>query len=128
MLELLPQSSGNILGLKLTDTLHKNDYKIAEPEFIHARQEGTKVRLLLWYDNFVGTNLDGLWNRLKLFDEHRHLIERIAIVGSDTAEESWPQLDVPRHYFELSEMDTAWAWLQKPLAEVSLYNYPQEFY
>ncbi|BCL80938.1 STAS/SEC14 domain-containing protein [Ktedonobacteria bacterium brp13] len=110
VIEVLPRSSDNILGLKLSGIIHHQDYQRIFPIFERTREAHGKLRLLLNYDDFAGWDTHGLWDDMRFNTKYRHTVERIAIVGGDD-EESWPRFTVPKKYFAPQEMDAAWDWL-----------------
>ncbi len=59
MVEKLPQSSGNVLGFKLSGKLHDEDYKHLVPVAEEAIQAHGKVRLVAHPTDFHGWDLYG---------------------------------------------------------------------
>ncbi|MBA4188857.1 MAG: STAS/SEC14 domain-containing protein [Planctomycetaceae bacterium] len=117
MIEKLPSPSDKVLGFKLSGKLHDADYKTFVPLIDEAAKSG-KVRLLSQFHDFHGWDLHALWDDIKFSTTHCTTIERIALVGDKTWEKWMAKVCVPFtmakvKYFDVSEIDKAWAWLQE---------------
>ncbi len=116
MIEQLPQSTGKILGFKMSGKLHDADYQHFVPTVEAAIQAGGKVRLLALFEDFHGWDLHALWDDTKFATQHCADVERIALVG-DKAWEKWmatickPFTLAKLRYFDAKEIDAAWKWL-----------------
>ena len=118
MIEQLPSPSEKILGFKLSGKLHDADYKVFTPAIDAAAGAG-QVRLLAQFHDFHGWDLNALWDDIKFSTTHCHSIEKIALVGEKTWEKWMSKVCTPftmakLKYFDASEIDQAWAWLQEP--------------
>ncbi len=116
MIEQLPSPSDKVLGFKLSGKLHDEDYKHFVPA-IDAAAESGKVRLLAQFHDFHGWDLQALWDDIKFSTTHCTKIEKIALVGEKTWEKWMAKVCVPFtmakvQYFDASEIEKAWAWLQ----------------
>src|SRR5262245_7988134 len=85
MIEQLSGGSGNVLGFKLSGTLHDEDYKHFVPLVDKSIAEHGKTRLLAQFHDFKGWDAHALWDDIKFSTTHCTKIERIALVG----EKSW---------------------------------------
>ena len=118
MVEQLPRSSGKILGFQLSGRLHDQDYVQFVPVIDAAVAKFGKVRLLAQFHDFQGWNPHALWDDIKFSSQHCHEVERIAIIG-DRAWEHWmagvckPFTKATIQYFDDSEKEQAWAWLEE---------------
>ncbi len=118
MIEQLPASSGKILGFKLSGKLHDADYKTFVPLIDSAAAKEGKVRLLAQFHDFHGWDMHALWDDIKFATTHCTKIERIAMVGDKTWEK-WmavvckPFTMAKVRYFDVSQLDAAWAWLNE---------------
>ena len=116
MIEKLEQSSGNIIGVKLTDKLHDEDYKHFVPMIDAAIKEHGKIRLLAWFHDFHGWDAAALWDDTKFAYNHYSSVERIAMVG-ETTWEKWmakvcnPFTAAAVKYFPDTQLAEAWAWV-----------------
>ncbi|QDU90678.1 hypothetical protein Pla175_40870 [Pirellulimonas nuda] len=118
MVEELPRSSGAVLGFKMSERLHDQDYHNFVPIIDKAVAEHGKVRLLASFHDFHGWDAHALWDDIKFSTTHCHSVERIALVG-DKQWEKWmasvckPFTMAKIQYFDASETDKAWAWLEE---------------
>lgn len=119
MIEQLPDSSGKILGFKLSGKLHDDDYKSFVPLVDDAIAKSGKVRLLALFHDFHGWDMHALWDDVKFSTTHCTKIERIAIVGEKTWEEYMAKVCKPFtmakiQYFDAADLSNAWTWIQGP--------------
>ena len=118
MVEKLPRSQGNVLGFLMSGRLHDEDYHQFVPEIDAAVAEYGKVRLLAQFHDFHGWDAHALWDDIKFSSTHCHEVERIALVG-DKKWEKWmasvckPFTKATIEYFDVSEEEQAWAWLEE---------------
>lgn len=116
MIEQLASPSEHVLGFKLSGTLHDADYKTFVPLIDEAAKSG-KVRLLAQFHDFHGWDAHALWDDIKFSTTHCTTIERIAIVG-EKKWEAWmakvckPFTMAKIEYFDVADIDKAWAWIQ----------------
>lgn len=117
MIEPIPSPSDKILAFKLSGKLHDEDYKTFVPA-VDAAAENGKVRMLAQFHDFHGWDARALWDDIKFATTHCTKFDRIALVG-DKSWEKWmatvckPFTMAKVKYFDVSEMDAAWAWLQE---------------
>jgi hypothetical protein len=118
MIEKLPESEGNILGYRLSGKLHDEDYQQWVPELEAAIAAHGKIRLLAEFHDFHGWDAKALWDDIKFDAKHASDFERIAMIGEKKWEE-WmakvckPFTSAKIKYFDASERDAAWAWVQE---------------
>jgi len=118
MVEQLPRSQGNILGFQMSGRLHDQDYVQFVPVIEAAIAEHGPVRLLAQFHDFHGWDPHALWDDIKFSSRHCHDVERIALVG-DKAWERWmagvckPFTKAVIRYFDVSEMEQAWEWVEE---------------
>jgi hypothetical protein len=118
MIEQLPSSSLNVLGFRLSGKLHDEDYKHFVPAIDAAVAEHGKVRLLAEFHDFHGWDLHALWDDIKFSTTHCTKIERIALVGEKAWEKAMAAVCKPFtmariRYFDASQTNDAWAWLNE---------------
>lgn len=117
MITQLPRSSGKVLGFKMSGKLHDADYQHFVPTVETAIHAHGKVRLLAHFDDFHGWDLHALWDDTKFSTKHCADVERIALVGDKKWEEWMAKVCRPFtlakiEYFDASNIDAAWAWLE----------------
>src|SRR5436853_5777667 len=116
MIDQLPESSGKVLGFKMSGKLHDEDYKKFVPMIDAAIAGQGKVRLLAQFQDFHGWDLHALWDDIKFSTTHCTRIERIALVGDKTWEK-WmacvckPFTMAKVRYFDAAELAAAQAWI-----------------
>lgn len=117
MIELLPNRSDQIVGFKLSGILHDTDYETFVPAVEAGLKEG-KHRMLAWFHDFRGWDLSAAWEDFKFDVTHYTSFDRIALVG-EKSWEKWmsmickPFTTAKVKYFDATEIETAWAWLQE---------------
>jgi SpoIIAA-like len=116
MVTPLPQSTERVLGFKLSGTLHDDDYKNFVPVVDAAIAAHGKIRMLSLFEDFHGWDALALWDDTKFSTKHCADIEKLAIVG-DQIWERWmavickPFTKSRIEYFDVKDLDRAWAWL-----------------
>ena len=118
MIEKLKESSGNIIGFKLSGKLHDDDYKTFVPALEAVIERGDKTRMLAYFSDFHGWDLHAAWDDFKFGAKHFTDLEKIALVGDKKWEEWMAKLCKPFTlakviYFEASELAAAWQWLRE---------------
>jgi hypothetical protein len=118
MIEQLPESSGKVLGFKLSGKLHDADYATFVPLVDAAIAKDGKVRLLAQFHDFQGWDLHALWDDIKFSTTHCTKIERIALVGEKKWEEWMAKVCKPFtmakiQYFDAADLGEAWAWIRE---------------
>jgi len=116
MIEQLPETSGKILGFRMSGKLHDADYKMFVPLIDAAIAKEGKVRLLVEFHDFQGWDAHALWDDVKFATTHCTKLERIAMVGEKTWQKWMAAVCKPFtmakiHYFDASQIDAAKAWL-----------------
>ncbi|MGB6221340.1 STAS/SEC14 domain-containing protein [Haloferula sp.] len=115
MIEKLPSPTDKAIGFKLSGRLHDEDYKTFVPLVDEAIAGGTD-RLLAWFHDFKGWDLEALWDDSLFAKDHSTKLDRIALVG-ETRWEEWmakvckPFTHAEIRYFDAHEVDAAWEWL-----------------
>ena len=87
MFYIMPESQGNIMGLRATGKLTDQDYQeVLLPSLENLLKQHRKIRLLCFLDeNFAGLEPEALWEDAKFFFPHTSSIpwkNSIAIPGS----------------------------------------------
>ncbi|QDT55960.1 hypothetical protein Pan44_40090 [Caulifigura coniformis] len=119
MIEKLSRSAGRVIGFKLSGKLHDADYKTFVPDIDGAIAPHEKARILAWFHDFHGWDTAALWDDIKFSTTHCAKVERIALVGEKTWEKWMAQVCTPFtmatiRYFDASQIEDAWKWLEEP--------------
>ncbi|MGA2939214.1 MAG: STAS/SEC14 domain-containing protein [Syntrophobacteraceae bacterium] len=82
MIEVLPESKGNILVLRTLGKLTDADYKdVLIPSLDSIIREHGKARLLLDMGDFHGLEAAALWDDAHFGLTHRNDFEKIGVIG-----------------------------------------------
>jgi hypothetical protein len=119
MIEVLPESQGNMIGIKIGGKLTASEYE----EVIIARveailQEHDKVRFLwLLDDSFDGAEAGAVWDDTKFGLKHRHDFEKLALVGGPTWMDWLTKLagkimSGETRTFPREQLQEAWDWIK----------------
>lgn len=117
MYQLMNESSGNVMGIKVSDKLTEKDFQTLVPLIENAINEQRKIHLLWDMDDFEGWNLNASWQDLKFDTKHKDDIERLALVG-DKQWEKWISQPTKMFfkeakYFDRDRAAEAWNWLRE---------------
>jgi len=119
MFQMLDQSSGKVIGLRLSGKLLHEDYQQFIPKLEALIQEHGSIRCLIEMTEFHGFELRALWDEIKFDTTHATRIERCAVVGNKTWERWATNLCKPLffkatiQYFDASKLDEAWEWINE---------------
>ena len=118
MIELLKSDSPEVVAFRLSGKLHDEDYKTFVPLVDAAIAKEGKARILAQFHDFHGLDMHALWDDIKFATTHCTTIERIALVGEKKWEEWMAKVCKPFtmakvQYFDASQIDKAWAWLNE---------------
>lgn len=114
--ELREELGKNVLELRLSDKLTKQDYETFVPEVERVIRLHGKVRMLVHMHNFHGWELSALWEDIKFDWKHFSDIERLALVGDRKWEAGMAAFCKPFtratvRYFDETRADEARAWV-----------------
>lgn len=118
MIEELSSPSDNILAFRMSGKLHDEDYKTFVPRLDEEIAKDGKIRLLAEFHDFHGWDAHALWDDIKFATEHCTKIEKIALVGETSWEKGMAAVCKPFtmakiKYFDVGQLDAAYAWLQE---------------
>jgi len=117
-IELKENSWENILTMRLSGKLTKEDYERLVPEIERTMKAHDKIRILVELDDFHGWTAAAAWEDTKFGMHHFSDIERIAIVGEAAWEKGMALLVKPFtkakvKYFDASQMAAAKTWIME---------------
>jgi hypothetical protein len=118
MIEQLQTSSSKILGFKFSGKLHDQDYKMFVPAVDACLAHEHDVCLFVQLEDFHGWDMHAAWDDMQFAVNHYADFKCIALIG-DSRWEDWmaklckPFTKASVRYFDISEIETAWAWLRK---------------
>lgn len=118
MLELVLESQGNILGIKVRKNLSERDYADALlPHLDWIVQEHGKARLLFSMEGDVAPlEPDSPWKPETFAMEHREQIEKLAVAGHAPWDEWCLKMGealsgIPVRVFAPGKWEQAWEWV-----------------
>ncbi|MEJ2659064.1 MAG: STAS/SEC14 domain-containing protein [Desulfobacterales bacterium] len=118
MYQQLKESSGNIIGFKITEGITKKQKgqicKVLEKQI----REFGKIRLFLVLEPYEKMDAESLLFDLNFTLIYSDNIDRMALVGNKMWEETWIGLfglfsHIQTRYFDRSEIKAAWEWIHK---------------
>ena len=121
MIERLRESSGGVLGFKVTGKMTDEDIKGFEPqiEFLIRDRKHKPIGLLADLSQMRGAELKARWDEMRFLQKHTDHIARMAVVGADRWEEAMALLtagaavlQAETRYFDESEILRAWEWVR----------------
>ena len=120
MIEVLPESQDNILGVKGIGKLTDLDYKnILVPRLEGMIKDYQKVRcLFLMTEEFHGWELEAAWDDAKFGMQHRNVFQKVAVVGGPRWVEWGTKLAAlimsgEVKTFSSEQLDEAWDWVKR---------------
>ncbi|HVR85135.1 MAG TPA: STAS/SEC14 domain-containing protein [Planctomycetota bacterium] len=116
-IQLHERHTTNVLSVRVTGKLVREDYDTLVPEFERLLKEHGKMRILLEMVDFHGWKAGALWADLKFDLKHFSHIERVAMVGDKKWEKGMslfckPFTTAQIRYFDRAQIDAARAWLE----------------
>lgn len=133
MIEILPESKGNLVGARATGSLTHQDYEeILIPHLKKMMRASGKVRFLLELgQDFEGWTLEALWDDAKFGWSSRKNFERVALVGGSLwmdlgAKAGGLLMDGELRTFGTDRLQEAWDWIrsQQSFGEVAATSPP----
>ena len=119
MIEILPESKGKILGIKISGKLTDRDYQdVLIPILETVIKKHGKARFLCAVDQtFSGMELGAMVDDARFYLKHKNDIEKMALVGGQKWIEVMVKVFV--HFmpgdakiFSGEELQEAWAWIE----------------
>lgn len=119
MIEVLPESQGNTIGIKCSGKITAAEYeRVIIPRIEAIIQEHGKARLMyLVEDSFQGAEAGAWWDDTKLGLKHRRDFEKLALVGGP----KWMDwltkfaakfISGETRSFSREQLQEAWDWLK----------------
>ena len=117
MIELLPETEGNVVGLRIAGEIGASDFEEMPPEFDRIVTNNTDVRIMLDWEDLAGWTEEGeSVNFFTRISYRKFDIERIAIVG----DKKWRReasmveeiMGCDVRMFESVDKEAAWRWLK----------------
>ncbi|WP_137702312.1 SpoIIAA family protein [Marimonas lutisalis] len=117
MIEFMDESHGNVVGLRVSGTLHEKDYAEFLPKLEDLFRKHGKLRVMfLAGPDFHGWDLSAAWQDTSLGFKHASDFEKLALVGAPDWVVWCVRLSAflfkgEVRVFPASEFSEAWRWL-----------------
>jgi SpoIIAA-like len=121
MIERLKESSGGVIGFKVTGKMTAEDIKGFEPQigYLIAERKHKPIGILADLSAMHGAELAARWDEVRFLQKHTDHIARMAVVGAGKWEEIMAILTTgaavlqsETRYFDESEILHAWEWVR----------------
>jgi hypothetical protein len=119
MIEVMPESQGNVIGVKFSGKITAREYEeIIIPRLEAVLMEHGKARFMYVLDEgFQGAEAGAMWDDTKLGVKHRHDFDKLALVGGPRWMEWLTKLCAKlisgeTRTFSLEQLQEAWVWLK----------------
>jgi hypothetical protein len=116
MMEILPSPKENVLLVKITGNITKEDYDRLVPVMEAKIQQHGKIKLYTELENLGLPTLGALWEDIKMDVKHYRDFSHVAVVGEPEWLASITKLVAPLvpaevRVFSLEEKDAAMQWI-----------------
>jgi hypothetical protein len=119
MIEVMPESTGNVFGIKVSGKITAQEYEeVIIPRVDAIVQEYGKARFM-WYldESFQGAEAGAIWDDTKFGFKHRRDFEKLALVGGAKWMEWLTKLfgkllSGETRTFSQEQLQEAWDWLK----------------
>jgi hypothetical protein len=116
MIEILNETREDLIALRISDEVTKDDYEKISPVIESKSKEFEQIRLYAEIGKMSDIGLGAIWEDLKLDVKHFNDFSRIAVVGPEDWKENLVNISrqlVPAdvRYFDATEVLAAKAWI-----------------
>jgi hypothetical protein len=116
MITLAATEGSNILSVKASGKLTKENYEEFGPKVEALIHQHGKIRVLIELEDFHGWSAGALWEDIKFDVKHFRDIERLALVGEKKWEKGMatfckPFTTAEVRYFDRAQVDDAREWI-----------------
>ena len=119
MIEVMSESQGNVIGVRVSGKITTREYEATIiPRIEAVLKEYGKARFMYVLDEgFQGAEVGAVWDDTKLGLKHRHDFDKLALVGGGRWMEWLTKLCArlisgETRTFTLEQLPEAWAWLK----------------
>jgi hypothetical protein len=118
MIEVMPESTGNVFGIKVSGKITAQEYEeVIIPRVDAIIQEYGKARVMFLDAGFQGAEAGAMWDDTKFGFKHRKDFEKLALVGGSKWMEWLTKLfgkllSGETRTFSQEQAQEAWDWLK----------------
>ena len=110
-------ADGNVLSVRVTGKLSKEDYEILVPAVDEVIKEHGKIRIFFEMIDFHGWEMAAVWEDTKFGLAHWNDIERVAMVGDKKWEKGMaifckPFTAAKLEYFDQADVEEGRDWIR----------------
>lgn len=110
-------ADGNVLSVRVTGKLSKEDYEILVPAVDEVIKEHGKIRIFFEMVDFHGWEMAAIWEDSKFGLAHWNDIERVAMVGDKKWEKGMaifckPFTAAKLEYFDQADVEKGRDWIR----------------
>jgi len=118
MLEILPESSGNVVGARVGGRLGGDECKLLAGRIEDLIKEHKRVRLLLDVSECDRIEASAAWEEFVMGVKHWNELERVAVIGgakwSHVAARALNRITYGEaEHFTQDEIAGAWVWIRR---------------
>ena len=118
MYNILQESAGNIIGIRIKDHLRAEDYETLLPYIKDLVAQHGTIRILSDLRDYKGVEFRAALKALPYFFKYSSKVEKKAVVTDKHWIYTWTKLLAPFFKTEIrcfpsTEMDQAWEWVSK---------------
>jgi hypothetical protein len=118
MIEIMPESQGDLLVIRISGKITHHDFEdVLIPRLETMLREHPKLRLLDLIEEFSGWEVGVMWDKTKFLLQHGNVFTKIAAVGAPQWIARW--VEISSHFvatemktFPADQMEEARKWLQ----------------
>ncbi|MCB0725716.1 MAG: STAS/SEC14 domain-containing protein [Ignavibacteriae bacterium] len=121
MYEILSESKGNLIGVKLIGEVPKDEREEVISKLKSLGEEHGKIRLLIELHEFEAFGSETFAAYMEFLLPVVSIIEKFAFVGHSKLQEIAVEIDsffakmfgIKEEYFDYTKLDEAWNWLKE---------------
>lgn len=118
MIEKLEQSSGKVIGFKMSGTIDKKDYDVLVPEVEALMADDGHFNMLLDMTEFKWEKISAWGHDMKFGERTRKKVDKLAVIGDKKWQKWLTDISDPFYaheaeFFEPAQSDQAWSWLRE---------------
>ncbi len=131
MIEILEESTGKCVALRISGKIIREDYISIIPQLERTIQIWNGLNLLLIFDNVEGMALGAVWEDAQFNLKYFREVHRAALVG----DQEWLKWIIKvsqvfvheeARLFQPDQIETAWTWIREGEKHIDSTNIPKD--
>ena len=116
MIQLLDDSKNDLVAFRISGHVDKRDYDVMLPVLEERIKQYGKIRVFAELQDVEDFSVRALWEDMKFDFKHAFDFSRVALLGDQKwldwlAVASRPFTSAEVKYFDFTDRDQAWAWI-----------------